>query len=77
MDDPAREHGVRIDWRELSAAALRGLIEAFVNREGTDYGEVERSFDRKIEDVRAQLERGEAEVVFDTTTESANIVLVR
>jgi uncharacterized protein YheU (UPF0270 family) len=68
--------GVEIPLAELSEEALRGLIESFVLREGTDYGEVERSHERKLADVRRQLERGEARVVFDPRTESVDIVPV-
>ena len=60
----------------LSDAALRGLIESYVLREGTDYGAVERSHDQKIADVLRQLERGEARIEFDPQTESVNLVLV-
>ena len=75
MDDLQNEPaGVEIDWRELSPEALRGLAEAFVNREGTDYGARERSFESKVEDVLGQIRHGEASVVFDPETESANIV---
>lgn len=59
----------------LSEAALRGLIESFVLREGTDYGAVERSFASKVADVRRQLERGEARIEFDPRTESVSIVV--
>jgi len=45
-----------------------------VLREGTDYGDRERSFDSKIADVMLQLERGEAEIVFDPNTETVGIV---
>ena len=58
----------------LSDAALRALIESFVGREGTDYGLEERSLEQKVADVRRQLERGEARIVFDPKTESVNIV---
>ncbi len=75
MDEPSQQPiGVQIDWRALSADALRGLLEAFVNREGTDYGDVERSFDSKVADVLSQLEKGEAEIWFDPETETTNIV---
>ena len=66
--------GVAIDWHELSEEALRGLAEAFVNREGTDYGAQERSFESKVENVLGQLRSGEAKVLFDPETESINIV---
>ncbi len=72
-DAPA---GIEVPLASLSEAALRGLIEAFVMREGTDYGAVERSFEGKIADVRRQLERGEARIEFDPQTESVNLVLV-
>lgn len=71
-DEPA---GVEIPWRELSEEALRGAVEAFVGREGTDYGAVERSLDEKVEAVIAQLRRGEARLLFDPETETMNIVV--
>jgi uncharacterized protein YheU (UPF0270 family) len=54
--------------------ALDGLIEAFIAREGTDYGEMEWSFAEKIEQVRGQLRRGDAVIVFDPLTESCTIL---
>jgi hypothetical protein len=77
MSNPEEPEGVEIDWRELSPQALRGLAEAFVNREGTDYGAVERSLESKVENVIAQLQRNEAKVLFDPDTESVNIVPIR
>lgn len=35
-----------VPWDQLSAEALRGLIEEFVTRDGTDYGEVEVPLER-------------------------------
>ena len=69
--------GVEIPWRELSPESLRGLVEAFVGREGTDYGAVERELSEKVEDVLAQLRRGEARLLFDPETETTNIVPAR
>ena len=48
--------------------------ESFVNREGTDYGLRERTFEQKVADVMRQLENGEAAIVFDAADESINIV---
>ncbi|MDJ0789578.1 MAG: YheU family protein [Myxococcota bacterium] len=73
QDEP-KARGVEIPFRELSAEALQGVIESFVNREGTDYGAVERSLEEKVRDVRRQLERGEALLLFDPETESINLV---
>ena len=58
----------------LSNEALHGLIEAFVLREGTDYGAVEYSMAEKVAAVRGQLDRGEAVIVFNPATRSADIV---
>jgi uncharacterized protein len=62
---------------ELSAAALSGVIESFVLREGTDYGAVDVPFATKCQQVLRQLERREAEIVFDQNTESIDIVIRR
>ena len=61
---------------ELSAAALRGVIESFVLREGTDYGERDVPHETKVAQVLRQLERGEARIMFDPLTQSVAIVLV-
>jgi len=65
---------VEIDPALLTPAALQGVLEQFVLREGTDYGSVEASFEAKVADVRRQLERGEARIVFDPTTESVTLL---
>ncbi len=66
--------GVELQPDQLSPEALRGLIEEYVSREGTDYGPGEWTLDEKVEQVRAQIERGEAKIVFDPQLESASIV---
>lgn len=76
-DEPEAPVGVVVPLDSLSEAALSALIESFVNREGTDYGDRERSLEAKVADVRRQLERGEARIEFDPQTESVNIVAVR
>ena len=71
------ERGTELSPDQLSPEALRGLVEEFVTRDGTDYGAVERSVEEKIAQVMGQLENGEARIVFDPETESASIVLAR
>ncbi len=61
---------------ELSPETLQAVIESFVLREGTDYGEHEFSLDQKVDKVLRQLERGEAQILFDPETESVAIVVV-
>ena len=74
MEEAAHDP-LAIPYRELSDSALRGVIEAFVLREGTDYGETHHSLEDKVQQVRYQLERNEAHIVFDPNTESVDIVV--
>ncbi|MEM7407641.1 MAG: YheU family protein [Pseudomonadota bacterium] len=76
MSDEELSEPVEIPMAELSRDALRGVIEAFVLREGTDYGPAEYDLDSKVEAVMAQLARREARIMFDPATESVGIVPV-
>ena len=53
-----------IPWQVLSPETLENLIESFVLREGTDYGEHERTLEQKVADVKRQLQCGEAVLVW-------------
>lgn len=59
---------MEIPHGRLSRETLTGLIEEFVTREGTDYGEREHTLERKVERVRDQLRRGEVVISFDPDT---------
>lgn len=59
---------------KLSLEALQGLIEEFVTRDGTDTGYTEVSLEENIEMVTRQLKRGDVFIVYDETTQTANIV---
>jgi uncharacterized protein YheU (UPF0270 family) len=72
-----REPPIVIPHRDLSESALRGVLESFILREGTDYGEREVSLDQKVAQVLRQLERGEAQIVFDATLETVDIVVTK
>ena len=74
-DERPAEPAIEIPHTELSADALRGVVEAFVLREGTEYGEQDVPFQTKVLQVRRQLERREAEIVFDQNTETIDIVV--
>lgn len=65
---------MEIPYREIEPDTLTRLIEFYVLREGTDYGEVEKSLADKVQDVRRQLENGDAKVVYSELHESVNIV---
>jgi uncharacterized protein len=64
---------VAVPYTELPADLLHAVVESFVLREGTDYGEREVPLEDKVTRVIAQLKRGEAEIIFDPDTESVTI----
>jgi len=64
-----------IPWDALPADTLESVIEEFVSREGTDYGQHEYSLADKVFHVREQLKRREAWIDFDPDTESLDIRL--
>ncbi|MBD1583565.1 YheU family protein [Pseudoalteromonas sp. S16_S37] len=63
-----------IPYQQLDTDTLNNLIEHYVLREGTDYGDQEFSTETKVEHVKAQLKSGEAVIVFSQLHESVNIV---
>ncbi|MCP4445463.1 MAG: YheU family protein [Myxococcales bacterium] len=65
---------VEIPKDRLEPETLRRLIEEYVSREGTDYGQRDYSLDQKIADVMKQIDGGEAVIVYDPDSESCNIV---
>ena len=73
--DDERPAPVDIPHTELSADTLRGVIEAFVLREGTEYGSRDFSLDEKVAHVMRQLEKREARIVFDPGSETVDIVV--
>jgi uncharacterized protein YheU (UPF0270 family) len=68
---------IEVPYTSLEPATLRAVIDEFVTRDTTDYGETERSLEEKVEDVMRQLKRGEVRIVFDSASGSVNLVLVR
>lgn len=62
-----------VPWQEISPEALENLIEQFVLREGTDYGEQEVSLSEKVSQVKMLLASGEAHVVYSELHETVNI----
>ena len=77
MTEGERAEAIEVPYTSLQPCTLRALIEEFVTRDTTDYGECERTLEEKVEDVMRQLRRGEAKVVFDAEGGAANIVMAR
>ncbi|WP_447832243.1 YheU family protein [Aeromonas salmonicida] len=63
-----------IPWQDLDSDTLNNLLEHFVLREGTEYGEHDVSLTDKVDEVRQQLKQGLAVIVYSELHESINIV---
>jgi uncharacterized protein YheU (UPF0270 family) len=55
----------------LSAKALRGVVEEFVTRDGTDH----TAAPQRVVDVLRQLDNGSAELHFDQGSRTFNVLL--
>ena len=64
---------MQIPHEQLSAVALRAVVEEFVSRDGTDHSPIEQ----RIERVLNQLKIGLAELHYDQETETTNIRLTK
>ncbi|EGM77100.1 hypothetical protein Rhein_2798 [Rheinheimera sp. A13L] len=63
-----------IPYQELSADTLDGLIEAFVLREGTEYGEQDISLSDKVAQVKLQLQADQLVILYSELHESVDII---
>ncbi|WP_462173644.1 YheU family protein [Pseudoalteromonas xiamenensis] len=63
-----------IPYQQLEIDTLHNLIEQFILREGTDYGEYEVTLDQKVGQIKAQLKAGDVVIVYSELHESVNIM---
>ncbi|WP_397470868.1 YheU family protein [Rheinheimera sp.] len=63
-----------IPYTDISDDTLNNLIEYFVLREGTDYGEQEIELPQKVAMVKRQLKSGEVLIVYSELHESINLI---
>jgi len=63
-----------IPYRELQKSTLVALIEEFIDREGTDYGEFEVSREAMINQVYQQLSDGKVVICYDEESETCNLI---
>lgn len=68
---------IKIPPDQLPQETLDAVIESFVLREGTDYGDVEFSLADKIAQVRRQMAKGDIVLVYDETLETCNLLTKR
>ncbi|MEZ5508639.1 MAG: YheU family protein [Gammaproteobacteria bacterium] len=68
------ENLIEVPWYSLASDTLTALVEEFVTRDGTDYGEQEVGLERKVLQVINGIKRKEYVIVFDAEQESVQIV---
>lgn len=64
---------MEIPWQRLSPEALQALVEEFVTREGTDYGQQEFSLAEKTAQVLAQIRQGSVVIRHHPDTRSTGL----
>ncbi|MEM7468554.1 MAG: YheU family protein [Pseudomonadota bacterium] len=74
MSEEFEQNFIQVAPEELSSTALLGLIEAFVLREGTDYGVQEYDLTQKVNHVRRQLDSDEIVIVYNLSVQSADLL---
>lgn len=67
-------NAVIIPYDQLSQEALKGVVEEFVTRNGTDYGEAQIPLETKIAQVLMQLKSKDVFIVFDHDSETSTIL---
>jgi uncharacterized protein YheU (UPF0270 family) len=65
---------MQIPVDRLDAETLTRVIEEFVSREGTDYGQSSPDLLAKVEGIRRKLKSGEAVLCYDEVSESCHIL---
>lgn len=63
-----------IPFDSIDEETLQSLVESFVLREGTDYGEVEISLQQKVVQIIQQLSSGDIVIEYSEEHESVNII---
>lgn len=59
---------------QLNPDTLQSVLEEFISREGTDYGEHELSLEEKVARLRPQVMHGEVLIVFDEFLETLTLM---
>lgn len=63
-----------IPHERLAPETLHSLIESFISREGTDYGDTELPLASKVNQVKDSILKSEVLIVFDNATDSINLL---
>lgn len=64
---------MEIPYQELEEKTLRAVIEEFISREGTEYGEFEYSLEQKVQQIKDQLKKGNIILNYDSESQSCHL----
>ena len=69
-----REEAIEIPLERINPETLHNMLEEFVTREWSELADSEHTLDQKIEQVLLQLRDKRARIVFDSASETWNII---
>ena len=73
MEEVPEQGVIAVPYQRLSADALDAILEDYVSREGTDYGDYSFSLSDKKAQVLSQLKSGQATLMFDPVQQTCHI----
>ena len=65
---------IEVPFEELDPSTLLSVIEAFILREGTNYGANEVSLETQVKQIRGQLGNRSIKLVFDPVSETCTLL---
>lgn len=65
---------MKIPYQQLDQTTLNNLIEQYILREGTDYGEVEFSLQEKTAQITLQIKNEDIYIMYSELNESVTLV---
>jgi len=71
------EESLDIPIERINPETLRRMIEEFVTREWSELGDSDCSLDEKVDQVMGQLQDKRARIVYDSSSETWNIIPCR
>jgi hypothetical protein len=82
MEQDLRTHehdaeGIDLPLDRINPDTLRQMVEEFVTREWSELADSEYTLDEKVDQVLQQLEVRRAKIVYDSTSETWNIIPCR
>jgi len=62
---------------KLTEEVLKNLLESYITREGTDYGDRELSLEEKVQTLLPRVYLGEILITYDEASQSVNLITAR